>query len=92
MNDTELQKFGESAKFMCSPGANFGEPPRDAFVIQLNEARRVPHPSALRVRVFSPMRHPLAPQESRKWRGGARPACSSGFISPSFGGCRTFRS
>jgi hypothetical protein len=39
MTDEQLRKFGEAAKFMCSPGANFGKPPRKPFVIQLEEAR-----------------------------------------------------
>jgi hypothetical protein len=39
MTDAELRNFGKAAKFMCSPGANLGEPPRECFVIQLKEAR-----------------------------------------------------
>jgi hypothetical protein len=39
MSDEELVKFGKAAWFMCSPGANLGQPPRKVFVIQLNEAR-----------------------------------------------------
>jgi len=39
MTDTELRRFGKAAKFMCSPGANLGKPPRECFVIQLEEAR-----------------------------------------------------
>jgi hypothetical protein len=39
MNDAELLRFGQAAKYMCSPEANLGHPPRDAFVIQLREAR-----------------------------------------------------
>jgi hypothetical protein len=39
MTDQQLRKFGEAGKFMCSPGANLGKPPRKEFVIQLNEAR-----------------------------------------------------
>ena len=38
MTTAELRKFGEAARFMCSPGANPGHPPREPFVIQLNEA------------------------------------------------------
>jgi hypothetical protein len=34
-----LKRFGRSAVYMCSPKANTGKPPRDAFVIQLREAR-----------------------------------------------------
>lgn len=39
MSDAALRRFGEASRFMCSPGANLGKPPRDVFVIQLNEAR-----------------------------------------------------
>jgi hypothetical protein len=39
MSEAALLRFGEAAKFMCSPGANFGKPPREAFVLQLGEAR-----------------------------------------------------
>lgn len=41
MNDAELLRFGEAAKYMCSPQANGGKPPRESFVIQLRELRRV---------------------------------------------------
>ena len=39
MTDAELIAFGKAARFMCSPGANMGKPPREPFVIQLREAR-----------------------------------------------------
>ncbi len=39
MSDEQLLRFGKAAAFMCSPRTNFGEPPREAFVIQLREAR-----------------------------------------------------
>jgi hypothetical protein len=39
MNNAELLRFGQSAKYMCSPEANLGHPPRESFVIQLREAR-----------------------------------------------------
>jgi hypothetical protein len=39
MSDSELRKFGEASRFMCSPGANLGKPPREPFVIQLRAAR-----------------------------------------------------
>jgi hypothetical protein len=39
MTDAELRRFGDAAKFMCSPAANLGQPPREVFVIQLWEAR-----------------------------------------------------
>jgi hypothetical protein len=39
MSDDELLQFGKAAKYMCSPEANMGKPPRDVFVVQLKEAR-----------------------------------------------------
>ncbi len=39
MSDQELLRFGQTAKYMCSSGANFGEPPRQVFLIQLREVR-----------------------------------------------------
>ena len=40
MSDKELLRFGKSARYMCSPEANFGNEPRQAFVIQLWEAEK----------------------------------------------------
>jgi hypothetical protein len=40
VNDAELLRFGQAAKYMCSPEANLGHPPREPFVIQLEEARK----------------------------------------------------
>jgi hypothetical protein len=39
MDDDELLRTGKSAAFLCSPEANHGRPPSDAFIIQLREAR-----------------------------------------------------
>jgi hypothetical protein len=39
MNDREVLSFGQAAKYLCSPKANTGKPPREEFVIQLREAR-----------------------------------------------------
>jgi hypothetical protein len=39
MTDRQLVEFGKAASLMCSPEANRHEPPREMFVIQLNEAR-----------------------------------------------------
>ena len=39
MSDRELLRFGKSARYMCSPEANFGKKPRHVFVIQLREAQ-----------------------------------------------------
>jgi hypothetical protein len=39
MSDAELLQFGRAARYMCSPKANMGKAPLDAFVVQLNEAR-----------------------------------------------------
>lgn len=57
MSDDELKRFGAAARYMCSPQANGGEPPRDAFVIQLKEAiaewrRRQTHVLSLRLRYY----------------------------------------
>jgi hypothetical protein len=40
MPDNELREFGKACAHMCSPGANFGKPPSEDFVIQLEEARK----------------------------------------------------
>jgi hypothetical protein len=39
MSDEKLLQFGRDAKYMCSPYANLGQPPREVFVIQLKEAK-----------------------------------------------------
>jgi hypothetical protein len=39
MTDDELREFGKAAAYMVSPNANRGKPPREAFVVQLAEAR-----------------------------------------------------
>jgi hypothetical protein len=39
MNDAQLLRFGKAAKYMCSPQANLGKPPRRSFVVQLEEAK-----------------------------------------------------
>jgi len=39
LNDADLLRLGQAAKFMCSPEAYFEQGPRQAFVIQLEEAR-----------------------------------------------------
>jgi hypothetical protein len=39
MSDADLRWFGRAAEFMCSPGANGCMPPRECFVIQLEEAK-----------------------------------------------------
>ena len=33
MTDAALKRFGEAARFMCSPKANMGKPPRQNSVI-----------------------------------------------------------
>ena len=50
MDDVELERFGRSAAYMCSPAANLGQPPRLVFVLQLEEACaewRRRHPKAM---------------------------------------------
>jgi hypothetical protein len=39
MDNDQLVRFGRDARYMCSPKANMGKPPRQAFLIQLEEAR-----------------------------------------------------
>jgi hypothetical protein len=39
MSEEKLLQFGRDAKYMCSPCANLGQPPREVFVIQLKEAK-----------------------------------------------------
>lgn len=39
MTDAELIRYGRALAGMCSPQANFGEPPLQVFVDQLREAR-----------------------------------------------------
>jgi hypothetical protein len=39
MNDEELLRFGQAAKFMCSPKANMEKPPPKEFIIQLETVR-----------------------------------------------------
>ena len=39
MTDAELLRFGKDNCYMCSPYANLGKPPLEAFVIQLCETR-----------------------------------------------------
>jgi hypothetical protein len=39
MTDAELLRFGKDNRYMCSPYANLGKPPLEAFLIQLHEAR-----------------------------------------------------
>jgi hypothetical protein len=38
MHDHALRRFGSAARYMCSPEANMGKPPRKAFVVQVVEA------------------------------------------------------
>ncbi len=39
MSDEELLRFGQAAKFMCSPKPNIGKPPLRESVIQFETAR-----------------------------------------------------
>jgi hypothetical protein len=38
MTDDQLAEYGRSAKYMTTPKANLGKPPRETFVIQFREA------------------------------------------------------
>jgi hypothetical protein len=40
MSKKELRDFGKACAHMCSPKANFGKPPGEDFVTQLEEARQ----------------------------------------------------
>jgi hypothetical protein len=40
MSDEELILFGKACRDMLTPQANLGRPPREVFVIQLQEARK----------------------------------------------------
>jgi hypothetical protein len=39
MSHEELIREGKAGRYMCSPFANFGKPPRRVFVIQLEEVK-----------------------------------------------------
>ena len=39
MTDAELIREGKAGRYMCSPMANFGKPPRKVFVLQLEEVK-----------------------------------------------------
>jgi hypothetical protein len=40
MDNPALLRQGLAAKYMCSPGANHGQAPRQCFVIHLDECRK----------------------------------------------------
>jgi hypothetical protein len=40
LSDDELIQFGKACRGMLTPQANLGRPPREVFVIQLQEARK----------------------------------------------------
>jgi hypothetical protein len=40
MSDEELIRYGKASRPLLTPEANFGQPPREVFVIQLQEARK----------------------------------------------------
>ncbi len=40
LSDDELIQFGKACRYMLTPQANLGRPPREVFVIQLQEARK----------------------------------------------------
>jgi len=39
MDSAALLRFGQAAAYMCSQQANMGKEPREAFLVQLREAR-----------------------------------------------------
>jgi hypothetical protein len=40
MTDAQLLEFGHAGRRFCKPEANFGKPPREVFVIQLQKPER----------------------------------------------------
>ncbi len=40
MSDEELIRYGKACRDMLTPQANLGRPPREVYVIQLQEARK----------------------------------------------------
>jgi hypothetical protein len=40
MPDDELIRFGKACRALLTPQANLGRPPREVFVVQLQEARK----------------------------------------------------
>ena len=38
MTDKQLLEHGRACRYMCTPEANLGKPPREIFVIHLREA------------------------------------------------------
>jgi hypothetical protein len=40
MSDKELIRYGKACRELLTPQANLGRPPREVFVIQLQEARQ----------------------------------------------------
>jgi hypothetical protein len=40
MNDAELLRQGQAARFMCSPEANHGKAPMECYVAHLEECRK----------------------------------------------------
>jgi hypothetical protein len=39
MTDEELIREGKAGRYMCSPTANLGKPPRKCFVVQFEEVK-----------------------------------------------------
>ena len=39
MTDAQLLRWGKTARSLCSSDANFGEPPLQTYVVQLEEVR-----------------------------------------------------
>lgn len=40
LSDEELTRFGKACRDLLTPQANLGRPPREVFVVQLQEARK----------------------------------------------------
>jgi hypothetical protein len=39
LSDKDLLRYGRAARYMVSPAANYGKPPRKVFQVQLDECR-----------------------------------------------------
>jgi hypothetical protein len=55
LDDQQLIRAGRAARYMCSPYANFGKPPRQNFVINLEESGRGGTRAARRKQLPTPL-------------------------------------
>jgi hypothetical protein len=77
MTDAQLRRWGASARYMCSPEANLGQPPRQNFVLQLGRRSRNGNGG-------------MGPARSKQWRSRrTRPAAVEATL-PHFDRLRQF--